>query len=479
MKRGKKLILLTAVLLLLIGGTFLARSRTTKVVELEEAEESTVLYQLNTDELSAISWTDGDETISLLKNGDTWSLEGDADFPLSTAKADTLAANFRELRAEKTIDNPDALSTYGLEDPSCSITITAETEMRFELGSEKSMDGYLYLSVGDGKIYLVDSALLDSFSCGLYDLVRKESLPDMSDMISLTVHSEVQDYEIDHIKNSGIAYTDQYEWFLKDGDNWLTLDTSLTEEFADQVRILAWQECVNYRADAEALSAYGLDVPAVTAELRYRKTSQIETDLLADDGKPIYDTVEEEKQFTLEIGDYTDSGCYARIAESPMVYIISSSVCDELLYMSYDDLRPNNVIMLDMNELTKVDVSVDGETSTFMKTEQTVTDEEGNSSTETVYLLDDRETPFSEVLYSLGALLSDNYAGDEAPKRSRELTFVFYRDNDRHPETELIFYSYDSSNCLVTLDGESTVFIDRYSVDSLKEKITNLMTVPQ
>ncbi|MCR5089229.1 MAG: DUF4340 domain-containing protein [Oscillospiraceae bacterium] len=379
MSRGKKLGLLLMILLLLTVGTLLTENRTAEVTE-AETEEDTVLFDAAAETLSSLSWTWEGETITLLKDGENWSCGADPDFPLSSAKTEALVKALYGLRAEKTIDKPGNLSEYGLDAPVMSITVSADTETTFEIGSGSSLDGYLYVSKGDGRVCLVDESLKESFSCGLYDLVRKESLPDMSDMTCLSVDSEVGNYEIAHIEDSGIAYTDQYEWFLKNGDGWLTLDNTQAEEFVDQIRFLAWQECVDYRADETALISYGLDEPAVTAEILYTESRQLETDILADDGKPICDTVAEEKSFVLEIGDYVDSFCYARLAGSPMVYKIAASVCDSLLYMSYDELRPGDVILLDRDELTEAEVTVDGESHTFTKSRETVSDENGENS---------------------------------------------------------------------------------------------------
>lgn len=474
MKRGKTLGLLTLVLLLLVGGTVLAKNQTAKVTEPEE-EERAVLYEEDTGLLSALSWTKDGETVTLVKNGEDWNWKEDPDFPLSNTKAEMLVSALTGLRAEKTIDRPEALSVYGLDEPALQITVTADTETSFRIGSGKSLDGYHYLSNGDGKVYLVDENLTERFSCGIYDLIRKESLPDMSKTLSMKVLSKVQNYEIDHLEDSGIDYTDQYEWFLKEEDGWLTLDSSLTEDFADQVRILAWQECVDYRADDAALAEYGLDQPAVTVELRYTEDRQEATEILAEDGNPIYDTVEEEKTFLLEIGDYADASCcYARIAGSAMVYKISSSVCDALLYMSYDELRPKDVIRLDTEELTEIEVTLDGKIHTFRKGRKNAADETENGGAETIYLLEGEETAFADVLNSLQGMLSDRYADGETPKREAVLSLVFHRENEKHPRTELVFYSYDSSDCLVTLDGKSTVFVDRYSVNSLVDRIRSL-----
>lgn len=469
MKRGKKLGLMVVFLLFLVGVTFLTRNMTAEVATDVEEDTSVLLYELDEEKLTALTWDYDGETITLCKKGDDWTWEEDENFPVNSTKAENLVKVLDSVNAELTIEKPADPAQYGLDNPRCTIKVQAQEETVFQIGTEKSMDGLSYLTIGDGKVYLVSSALADAFSVGLYDLVQKESIPSMSQLNSMIVTSEVQEYEIDHIENSGIAYTDSYEWFLKDGDGYLTLDNSLASGFADKIRNLEWQSCVDYKADADNLASYGLDHPAATVEMRYIQSTEVETDMTANDGDPIYETVEEEKSFVLEIGDYADSGCYARIAGSPMVYLVSSSLSDDLLYMNYDDLRQDDVILPDYSALTGVEVAVGGQTARFEKVSRAVTDDEEETTVETVYLLDGEEKEIEDILRTVSSFVSTGFADEVEAKRAPEVSFTFTQESELHPCFELVFYSYDSSYCLVTLDGESTVFVSRHDVDQLKD----------
>ena len=471
MKRGKKLGLMVAFLLFLVGATFLTRNMTAEVATDVEEDTSVLLYTLDEEKLTALTWDYDGETITLCKKDDDWTWKEDENFPVNSTKAENLVKVLDSVNAELTIEKPDDPAQYGLDNPRCTITVQTQDETVFQIGTEKSMDGLSYLTIGDGKVYLVSSALADAFSVGLYDLVQKESIPSMSQLDSMIVTSEVQEYEIDHIENSGIAYTDSYEWFLKDEDGYLILDNTLASGFADKIRNLSWQSCVDYRADADNLASYGLDHPVATVEMHYTQSTQVETNLKADDGDPIYETVEEEKIFALEIGAYADSGCYARIAGSPMVYLVSSSLSDDLLYMDYDDLRSDDVILLDYSALTGVEVTVEGQTACFEKVSRVVTDDE-ETTVETVYLLDGEEKEIEDILRTASSIVSTGFADKVEAKRTPEISFAFTQENESHPHFELVFYPYDSSYCLVTLDGESTVFVSRYDVDQLKVQLT-------
>lgn len=124
-----------------------------------------------------------------------------------------MLGELEELTSSKTIEAPDDLAEYGLDEPECSISVTAEAETTIDIGGETSLDGLRYVSIGNGNVYLVSSDLLTNFSCGLYDLVSKEAVPDMSDLVSFTVETASGTLDIEYLEDSGLAYTDRYTGF--------------------------------------------------------------------------------------------------------------------------------------------------------------------------------------------------------------------------------------------------------------------------
>ena len=164
MKRGKKLLILAAVLVVVAGGAFAAL----EFIPDEEAEvtESEVIYSLDAATLTNLSWTCDGETVSFDYNGEDWTYADDADFPLDPTRLNTMLSTLEEVTAAKTIEAADDLAQYGLEEPECTITVTADTETVISVGSETSLDGLRYVSIGDGSVYLVDSGIYSSFCYG-------------------------------------------------------------------------------------------------------------------------------------------------------------------------------------------------------------------------------------------------------------------------------------------------------------------------
>ncbi len=471
MKRGKKLGILFIVLVVACAAAFAA----TKLSAEEEAEEDQAvsILTLDTDAVTALSWTYEGETLSFENTDGVWAYTEDEAFPLSTAYIDSMLEAISDITASKTIESPEELSQYGLEDPTLTVDVTEDGTTQLVVGDETSMGGERYLSIGDGNVYLVDSGIVDSFAYGLYDLVKKESIPSMDDISDVTVTAETRTLRIEHMQDSGIAYSDYYEWFLEDEDGaYLTLGTSETNSFVSQITDLSWIECVSYNASEEDLTGYGLDTPAVTVTVNYTETVTADTAETDEDGNVITEEREAPASFTLEIGGYADDGCYARIAGSRMVYLISSSVCDSLLYTGYEDLRPGDILELDWDAVTAVDIVLEGDMACRVEKDVTdVTDDDGETTEETVWLYEGGEVSADNVWTVLDALTATGSGSGLAPERSEMVSFIFYQDRENWPEVELSFYEYDSSSCLVSLNGETRLFAARDDVLAVVEAV--------
>lgn len=476
MKRGKKLLILTLTLVIVAGAALAAL----KFIPDEEAEEveSKTIFSLDSDSVTNLAWTYGGETMSFDCSGGSWVCSDDADFPLDVSFINAMVSALSEVTNSKTIEGVEDPAEYGLDEPECSISVTAADETTtIDIGDATSLDGLRYVSLGDGNVYLVSSDLLTNFSYGLYDLVSKESIPDMSELVSFTVEGANGELVIEYLEDSGLAYTDRYVYFAAADGGYTALDTTLTEDLISLVTGLTWGNCVDYKAETKTLMDYGLDSPAVTVTVDYIETTEVETNETDEDGEPVYETREEEKSFTLEIGDYADSGCYARIAGSGMVYIIDSSVCDSLLYADAQELLPEDIILLDWDKTSGFDITLDGETYAVSMALEESEDEDGTESYEYVFTLDGVDVDFNDVLSSLESLESTGSAEGVTPSLGEEISFVFHRSTETFAEVELVIYKYDSASCIAVLNGESARFVSRDAVVEIVEAV-NAIVLP-
>ena len=125
MKRGTKLLILLAVLAVVGLGAWLA-ARYTAQLEAEEESAGVAVLSIDTETVTALGWTHDGETVSLACADGQWSYaDSDAcaiDQSYPQAMVDTLV----EVLAQETIAEPEDLASYGLDDPQCTVTLTAE-----------------------------------------------------------------------------------------------------------------------------------------------------------------------------------------------------------------------------------------------------------------------------------------------------------------------------------------------------------------
>lgn len=459
MKRTTKLLCLLLILLVVS----LAAAIVPGLIPQEEpagAEDTSVtLLSLDPETVTAIRWENlGEDALSFTKTDGGWVYDGDSGFPLNTKALENILDRISQVSSYRTIAEPEDPALYGLNEPLTTVELTADGETyRLELGDETSMGGQRYLSNGDGRVYLVNAEILDYFDYVLYDMIQYESLPDLSNATAVTIHAETQKLSLVYLEDSGLAYSDDFVWFREREGEYTPLDTALVESLLNAFRELGWAECVNYRADAEALAEYGLDEPAATVTIDYTRETG------------------ETAAFVLEIGDYAGSYCYARLGGSDMVYYVNAAISDTALYTTADTLLPNDILLMDWDSVTAMDILLDGETYTVTFETVSSTDEDGNVTEERRCLLDGREVNLEKVLNALDDLDASGYAYGVTPDRSREIAFRIYRNRDTYSLVELAFYQYDSTTCLTQLLGESTLFANREDVVDLIEKVNAIV----
>ncbi len=448
MKRGKKLLILLLALAVLGGGAFAAGKLSDKIDD--DGESETVLFSVDADAVTDLSWTYEGSKLALTRSGDEWSYKYDSEFPLDTAQADSIISAVSEIHSHRTIEGVEDLSEYGLDEPLVDLTVTAGDEFSLSIGTENATGGYRYASVGDGNVYLIESGIFDSFDIGLYDLVAKEEIPSMTDITKFTVDAETQSLDLRYIPDSGLAYSDEYVWFLTNGDEYTALDTEAVNTLTGSITGLTWMSCVDYNADD--LSEYGLDAPSAIVTVYYT------------------DDADDAEHFTLCIGAYSANGCYACIDGSSMVYEIDSSVCDALLYTGLDELKPNDVIKIDLLSTASIDLSIGDSKWKISRTTETASDSDGNEYDETVYTCAGETVDtdaFEDALYELSMLTPNSRADGITPERDEMMRLTVHTSKADWPEVSLVFYEYDSTECLAVLNGDTTTLVSRDSVTAI------------
>lgn len=300
MKQKKGMIILAAVLVVLVilYSALAVWNKKADEKEAKKTEEETV-HLTDADNISAIKYTDGQSTMSFIKEEDTWYYEDDLEILLNQDVIEGIKDTISGLTAVRELEDPDDLKDYGLTEPAYTIWYTDGEETTPIYIGNMTGENY-YATVGDtGKVYTITNSIISSLHFELSEIVENDTVPSIGSG-NLTKVEVIQGAKT-------TEYTEEDDLAqLAGGFGTLTLDT-----------------CVNYHASNENLITYGLDKDnRITASASYADPD-----------------TEEEETFTVYIGKTDDSGGnqYVMKEDSKMVYQVSSAVIKNMTAVSEEE----------------------------------------------------------------------------------------------------------------------------------------------
>ncbi len=435
-----------------------------KVEQIKNSGET--ILAIPTDTVTALSWTNEDGTFSFTKD-ETWTYDDDPAFPVDEEKITDLLAQFEDFNAAFVIDDVEDYEQYGLDEPVCTIRITADEESyTVELGDFSRMDEQRYVSIGDGKAYLVSHDPLDEFGAVLRDMILDDTIPefDTAEQIAFT---GAETYTITYDETGTSICADDV--YFTDGQ---ALDTDNVNAWLTALMGLDLTDYVSYNVTDEELQTFGLDEPDLTITLDYSSSDEDgnETDAgtlilhLSQDPEELAAYNEAVESDADEIPDVT---CYARVGDSQIVYQITQTEFDALTAVSCDTLRHQKLFTADFDTVTSIDVTLEDETYTF--TYNPPADEDGEDA-EGTWTYDGTEFDVYDLRTALRSLTAVSFT-DEQPAGQEEISLVIHLDNEDFPTFTLTLYRYDGENCLATVDGEPIAFVSRSQTVELVEAV--------
>lgn len=448
MKKRRTLLCMLAALAVLAALVPLA----SRIPEERNTEEPTgASLGLDTENLDRLT-VEGEETLTFVKQGDSWIYEADPTFPLDEKKITAMLDTLASLSATKTIDEGASAQSYGLASPLCRVEAGS---MELRIGSDAAMDGGRYFSTGDGKVYITADDILTPFRYSLLELVKQETAPAMETLETVTLERQGKaPLIIQNRRGEALCYSPDYVWFV----GTTPLDTEKTETLIRHGTDMTWEGCAAYRA--EDLSPFGLEDPTLRLTIRY--------------------SLPEEGTYTLEVGTAVSGQYYARMNDSRVIYWMDAEDVNALLEAEPESLYPNEVLLMDWSTATALTAELAGERYVFTpavreKQQQEAAEETQEGEQETYWLLNGEERELGPVLESITSMVPRGSAAGMEPCHARELKITIFQDNHRFPEVELCFYRNTAEDCLVTLNGAPTVLVNRADVSALYEAITKLV----
>lgn len=441
MKRQKKLMILSAVLVICIGAAFFL-SR----IDFEEKMkgEETAIIDVDSSEITYLSWN-YEEEVSFRYEDDKWQYTQDENMSVDQELLGDIAEDLSEIISDKKVEDVKNLSLYGLSDPAYTLTVEADQTYEISIGDESFTDGEVYISNGDGYVYLTDSGLIDKISYSLLDLVQKEEIPEMETVSSVSVEKD-SPVNIVYKEESGYCYSDAYTYYLKDGEEYQNLDNDNTASVIETLTGFSWAGCADYYAEDSELEDYGLDDPDAAVSIKYKD----------DEG--------EQQTFEYELG-VSGENYYAKLKDSRIVYSIGQEVYEAAKNASYEELKPDEVILLNWDTVESIDIELDGSLYTV--------ELESKDEDEYTYTFNGEEIAFEDALEELSALTLSEDEKAEADNNKSELSLTFHRNTEEYSSVELDFYQYNGSYCIPVLNGETLNCVDRDAVVSFKEAVNS------
>lgn len=357
MKRSKKLCILLGILIAVCLAALAAMLSEEKKEEIKTSGET--VLSVESAKVTALCWEQDGTTWSFHRGDDGWQYDDDAEFPVSDSAMDALLEPFRSLSAAFTIENAEDLGRYGLDEPTCTITLTTDDETyTVKLGDHSTMDSQRYMDIGDGNVYLAVSDPLDAYDVELKDLIANDYVPYFD--------------EVSQIRFAG------------------------SEDYS-----------VIYDEDGKSICA--------------------------DD---IYFTVDGKPLDTSRVNSY-------------------------ISVLRYNDLRHQEIFSGDFDDVTGIDITLDGETYTL------TSQKDGKERT---WLCEEAEIEIGDLQDALEALTAEEFTSEKAAGQ-QEISLTLHLDREDEPELTITLYRCDGSKCLAVVDGKSVAYVPRGEMVTLAEAV--------
>ncbi|RHR10043.1 DUF4340 domain-containing protein [Pseudoflavonifractor sp. AF19-9AC] len=472
MKRAKRICALLGVLAVVCIVTVFVVKHEEKQENIRNSGE--VVLEVDADSVQSISWENESDSLSFHKE-DGWLYDDDTAFPVNEEKINELIGQFEAFSAAFIIEEVSDYSQYGLDNPICTIELaTEETTYEITLGNYSAMDSQRYVSIGDGNVYLATNDPLDYFDATLSDMILNDETPSFDHAESIdfkgsdSYHVVYQEYTED----SPYTYCEDDVYFKENGEELLPLDTSLVNSYLSSITYLDLSDYMTYNAGEEDLATYGLDDPELTVTVQYTPDEEDGSEATSQTFTISISRDPEERQKAESTTDDSDSEddeeevtAYARIGDSKIIYKISSSSYESLMAASYNDLRHSEVLTASFDDITSMDISLDGTVYTI------TTDGKGENKT---FHYGEEEISIDDLQSALEDMTASSFT-DERPSQKEGIALTIYLDNEVHPQVEIQLYRYDGENCLVLIDGEPVSLVPRSDVVDLIEAINAIV----
>ena len=311
---------MAAFLIFLAGAYLILKGRNAKLEEeRQKAQEEARVPVTEGLTLQKISYTDGEESMSYVKEEGGWMYEPEPEIALDQDVMETMADVFSNLTAERELKDGDELADYGLEEPAYTLNLTDEDGNETAIYVGNSLDDGRYVTMGDkSRIFTMDNELTGQLYFSLDNVAQQETF-------SISAGSaNLQQVTISGPEGEKVYVNDQEE---EVGDDSLQEDAEDQEEGESSTEAspidtvigglgaIAFNSCADYHATEEELPAYGLDEASrITVTVTYTQDEETQTAVFY-------------------VGDQTEDGQdrYLQLEGSSMVHLATAAAVENVI----------------------------------------------------------------------------------------------------------------------------------------------------
>ena len=311
---------MAAFLIFLAGAYLILKGRNAKLEEeRQKAQEEARVPVTEGLTLQKISYTDGEESMSYVKEEGGWMYEPEPEIALDQDVMETMADVFSNLTAERELKDGDELADYGLEEPAYTLNLTDEDGNETVIYVGNSLDDGRYVTMGDkSRIFTMDNELTGQLYFSLDNVAQQETF-------SISAGSaNLQQVTISGPEGEKVYVNDQEE---EVGDDSLQEDAEDQEEGESSTEAspidtvigglgaIAFNSCADYHATEEELPAYGLDEASrITVTVTYTQDEETQTAVFY-------------------VGDQTEDGQdrYLQLEGSSMVHLATAAAVENVI----------------------------------------------------------------------------------------------------------------------------------------------------
>lgn len=339
--KEKRLITLLSIILAVLCAAVLivlsVRYRAAQAAKETDAQTTAQIAQAAQSDYISLSYQNGSALLSFALDEDgAWYWESEPDFPLNDETVQSILALLQALKPQQTLDAPEDLSEYGLDDPRAELTATAPdgAALYIAMGNATTDGNSYYTTINNDTdhVYIIADTLYLAMQKPIYEMCILPELPQLTEenMSSILIQGPITDAEPpEGSDTASIRHTTVLTAAQSEGGavSWRSgganvTDTADVRALMEDLTALRPAQCVDYKPSDEAAAFCGFDNPS-TLSVTWRSAAGTDETFLMNIGSQNVD----------------GTGRYVRFGEEDAIYLLELSLLDPLMRIAYQGME--------------------------------------------------------------------------------------------------------------------------------------------